>query len=202
MRRRASQRPRALPLIGDSCLPRPRLPCPLRTICLLCMRHSGAFVWAQQRDRPHLRRDRPHVCAATAGLRDGVLRRLAGQRAHPARICAGLGARPPEATLQRTRRLAHAHTRARTNARATRQRRVPRRVHSARAIRRTGPVRYSRRAEVLKVRYSEHLRTRSTHSRRCASTPSGSRARFRPPRRPTRTPRRRARRTRPRGSPS
>ncbi len=113
-----------------------------RVVCL--------FV-SRQCHRPHLRRDRSHVCAATAGLRDGVLRRPAGERAHPAHVWAGLCSRPPEATLQRT----HTQARTYTSARAALQRRAPRRVHSAHAIRRTGPIRYSRRADVLQVRYSK-----------------------------------------------
>jgi hypothetical protein len=162
MRRRASQRPRALPLNDRSILRRLML-----TATATATPHAQAAahpsrrgtvvcLFGQQCHRPHLRRDHPHVCAATAGLRDGVLRRLAGappSAGSPPRT-SGRGSahahRKPRRSAHahwRTHTRTHAGTQARTNARAALQRRAPRRVHSAHAIRRSGTrsvLRYSK----------------------------------------------------------
>jgi hypothetical protein len=160
MRRRASQRPHALPLIGDSCLRRPRLPRLMRTICLLRMAHGWCvclFV-PNECHRPRLRRDcrpagrRPPTacrCAPVSGLTPRTSAR-GSAHAHLKPRCSAHAHRRAH-----THPHAHTHTQARTNALAALQRRAPRLVHSAHAIRRTGPIRYTRRAEVLQVRYSK-----------------------------------------------
>ena len=121
----------AAPSYGDSCSP--RLPLPhlmrrrqhtpageARVVCL--------FV-SQQCHRPRVRRDRSHVCAATAGLRDGVLRRLAGalpSAGSPRARLRGARLTPTGShAAAHTQTGTHKRTHARTHARAHKRTRRP-----------------------------------------------------------------------------